>query len=324
MAKISNIFSLLAMAATMSVAFASCNSSEKLEMNKRDALKEVQPVTRAVGNKTPKLTVYIETNDINPLNAKEYYFCDTNPQEEVIDHVILFASNINGTANSVTLHHNENQTYILSHASTLIQPLQQKGIKVLLGILGNHTGVGFANLNATLLESFAQQIATCVTTYGLDGVDFDDEYAKYYQAPSGLPTPSATIYGNLIKRVKQLLPNKLVTAFYYSDGGYSLNFDSTTYNALDYMWPNFGCNPYPPTGFPASKWAKLSIHVDNGGTTYPICSGIQSCVDDYFDYGAIMMFNLRQWNAANIMNCFAPYVWGRNVCWTGVSHAKNY
>lgn len=322
MIKISNIFSLLAMAATMSVAFASCNNSEKLEMNNQGALKQLQPMTRAVGTKTPKLTVYIETNDVNPLNAKEYQFCGTT--EEVIDHVILFASNINGTASSATLHHNSNQTYILNHASTLIQPLQQKGIKVLLGILGNHTGVGFANLSSTMLESFAQQIATCVNTYGLDGVDFDDEYAKYYQAPAGLPTPSAAIYGNLIKRVKQLLPNKLVTAFYYSDY-ISLNFDSATYAALDYLWPNFGCNPNPPAGFPVSKWAKLSVHIDNNGTTNPSCYSIQSCVSNYSGYGAIMMFNLREWNASSIMNCFAPYVWGGNtVCWTGVSHAKNY
>ena len=167
MNKISNIFSLLAMAATMSVAFASCNSSEKLEMNNQGALKQLQPVTRAVGTKTPKLTVYIETNDVNPLNAKEYYFCNTNPREEVIDHVILFASNINGTASSATLYHNQNQTYILNHVSTLIQPLQQKGIKVLLGVLGNWTGVGFANLTPAMRESFAQQIATCINTYGL-------------------------------------------------------------------------------------------------------------------------------------------------------------
>lgn len=165
MTKISNIFSLLAMAATMSVAFASCNSSEKLGTTDQEALQELQPATRAVGTKSPKLTVYIETNDVNPLNAKEYRFCGTT--EEVIDHVILFASNINGTASSATLFHNPNQTYILNHASTLIQPLQQKGIKVLLGILGNHTGVGFANLTPAMLESFAQQIATCINTYSL-------------------------------------------------------------------------------------------------------------------------------------------------------------
>lgn len=304
------------------VVVASCSNEECNPVQGNEAEKPQQLSTRSVGVKTPKLTVYIETNDINPLNAKEYLF--ENTTEEVIDHVILFASNINGTATSATLYHNPNQTYILNNASTLIQPLQQKGIKVLLGILGNHTGVGFANLNAILLESFAQQIASCVNTYGLDGVDFDDEYAKYYQAPAGLPTPSATIYGNLIKRVKQLLPGKLVTAFYFSDGGYPLSFDSATLSALDYMWPNFTASSTPPSGFPASKWAKMSICIYNGGSTYPSSNSIMSSSASYSNYGAIMMFNLREWDASDIMNNFAYDLWGNDVSWTGVTHSKNY
>lgn len=312
---------LLIVSMVMGVVVTSCNNADG-DLVAPNETEELQVETRSVGVKTPKLTVYIETNDINPLNAKEYRFCNTT--EEVVDHVILFASNIRGTASSVQLYHNPNQTYILNNRATLIAPLQQKGIKVLLGILGDHTGVGFANLTPAMVESFAQQIAACVNNNNLDGVDFDDEYAKYYQAPAGLPSPSATIYGNLIKRVKQLLPGKLVTVFDYSDGGYGLNFDQATLDALDYMWPNFGCSSTPPTGLPNSKWAKLSIHIISSTQTNPSCSSIGYCTNPYGNYGAIMMFNLRQWNAANIMNCFAPNVWGRSVCWTGVSHAKNY
>lgn len=209
-----------------------------------EAQSEVSPVTRSVGAKTPILTTYIETNDINPLNAGEYYFTGTEPKEQVVDNVILFASNIRGTANSVQLYHNDNQTYILNNASTLIAPLQAKGIKVSLGLLGDHTGVGFANLSGAMVESFAQQIAACVKQYNLDGVDFDDEYAEYWKAPSNLPTPSSTIFGNLIKRVRQLLPGKLVTVFRY--GGYT-GFDGTTMNSISYMWPDFGANWTPPT-----------------------------------------------------------------------------
>ncbi|UVV52559.1 glycosyl hydrolase family 18 protein [Bacteroides thetaiotaomicron] len=103
----------------------------------------------------------------------------TNPKDYVVDHVILFASNIRGTASTVELYHNPNQSHILANVNTLVRPLQDKGIKVLLGLLGDHTGVGFANLNDAQIESFAQQVADCVNNYGLDGVDFDDEYAEY-------------------------------------------------------------------------------------------------------------------------------------------------
>lgn len=280
---------------------------------------DAQPTTRSVGVKTPILTTYIETNDINPLNAGEYYFTGTNPQEKVIDNVILFASNIRGTANSVQLYHNNNQTHILNNASTLIAPLQAKGIKVSLGLLGDHTGVGFANLSPAMVESFAQQIAACVKQYNLDGVDFDDEYAEYWKAPSTLPSPSATIFGNLIKRVRQLLPGKLVTVFRY--GSY-IGFDGTTMNSISYMWPDFGTYWSTPAGLGNGKWALMSIHCTDGR---PNTIDIQSCAANYSGYGAIMMFNFRNTDQSGLMNNFASRVWGgKTVSYTGTSYPKNY
>lgn len=314
-------FLLIALSTVMCLGIASCNKNDNQILDSAETGVAPKMETRAVGTKTPKFTVYIETNDVNPLNAKEYYFCNSNPQEEVIDHVILFASNINGTANSATLYHNPNQTYILNHASTLIQPLQQKGIKVLLGVLGNWTGVGFANLTSAMRESFAQQIASCVNTYGLDGVDFDDEYANYSVAPSNLPSPSGANYGALVERVKQLLPGKLVTAFRY---GYAPSFPQSTLNVIDYMWPNFGANNAAPAGFSANKWAKMSIHVISQYSTNPSDTDIMNGAANYGQYGAIMLFNLREWDASTIMNWFAYDLWGNDVCWTGVSHPKNY
>lgn len=293
----------------------SCSNDDYTVETQQDA----QPTTRSVGVKTPKLTTYIETNDINPLNAGEYYFTGTNPQEQVIDNVILFASNIRGTANTVQLYHNDNQTYILNNASTLIAPLQAKGIKVSLGLLGDHTGVGFCNLSGAMVESFAQQIASCVTKYKLDGVDFDDEYAEYWKAPSNLSAPSTTTFGNLIKRVRQLLPGKLITVFHY--GGYT-NFDAATMNAISYMWPNFGIDQDPPAGLGNNKWARMSIHCTN---PIPSADQIQSCAANYGGYGAIMMFNFRNTDQSSRMNNFSSSVWGgRTISYTGNSYQKNY
>lgn len=179
MKKLLSVFATL-----MMVLFATgCSNNDDMVVASQDAQ---TTVTRAVSDKTPKLTTYIETNDINPLNMGEYYFCGTNPKDYVVDHVILFASNIRGTASTVELYHNPNQSHILANVNTLVRPLQDKGIKVLLGLLGDHTGVGFANLNDAQIESFAQQVADCVNNYGLDGVDFDDEYAEYGRI-SGTP-----------------------------------------------------------------------------------------------------------------------------------------
>lgn len=311
--------SILLLIATM-MAGTIVTSCSNMEEDVTAMPQDTQISTRAVGSKIPKLTVYIETNDVNPLNAMEYKFSGTS--EEVIDHVVLFASNIRGTSTTVQLYHNNNQSYILSNASTLIAPLQQKGIKVLLGLLGDHTGVGFANLTPAMINSFAQQVADCVNTYGLDGVTFDDEYAEYGKI-SGLPSPNSTIMGNLIIKLRELMPNKLITAFYY---GYVYGMNATAMGKLDYMDPNFGCNSGVPSGFTNSKWSKLSISIYNSGYTNPSSDDIQYCANSYSGYGSLMMFNMREWDSSGIMNNFASRVWGtgKTVVWSGTSHAKNY
>ena len=105
-----NIFSI-AITMIMVLFATSCSNNEDMVVASQDA--QVTNGTRSVSAKTPKLTTYIETNDINPLNMGEYYFCGTDT-DYVVDHVILFASNIRGTASTVELYHNPNQTHILN------------------------------------------------------------------------------------------------------------------------------------------------------------------------------------------------------------------
>lgn len=313
--------SLLSITVMMSAAFQACNKQAG-SMANEDETSQNSLDTRAVGVKTPKFTVYIETNDVNPLNAGEYYFCNSSPREEVVDHVILFASNIRGNATSAWLHHNQNQTHILNNVSTLVQPLQNKGIKVLLGLLGDHTGVGFANLNSDMIDSFAQQVATCVNTKGLDGVLLDDEYARYDLAPAGLPTPSSSILSSLILKLRELLPTKKIMVFWFGD--YMQGISPAAINAIDYFHPNYGCHS-TTSGIPASKWSKLTIRETNQGGTDNTEQSIRYCSASYGDYGEVMLFNLRPLGATtNIMNWFSDNLWEKTVCWTGTVHPKNY
>lgn len=306
---------LFAAIAIMAVFATSCSNTDDMLVASQDA--QGTNATRSVGVKTPKLTTYIETNDINPLNMGEYTFAGTD--EQVVDHVILFASNIRGTVSTVELYHNPNQTHILNNRNTLIKPLQDKGIKVLLGLLGDHTGVGFANLTSSQITSFANQIADCIEANGLDGVDFDDEYAEYGKI-SGTPSPSGANFSALITalRAHPKMSGKLITAFYY---GYASGFNQSAKDALDYMWPNFGISG-APSGFANSKWARMSIQYTQG---YPSASTIKAASKSYGNYGAIMMFNVREYDASGTMNNFAPNVWGgKTVSWSGTSYPKNY
>lgn len=55
------------------------------------------PQTRAFGDKTPKVMVYIEVNDTNPLNAMLYRM----DGEPFIDIVSIFAANPSALSNAV-------------------------------------------------------------------------------------------------------------------------------------------------------------------------------------------------------------------------------
>ncbi|MCM1177567.1 MAG: DUF1735 domain-containing protein [Clostridium sp.] len=124
-----------------------------------------------------KNVVYLEVNDTNPLNALEYVLEDGTP---FFDAVILFAANINyDSANDVVyLHNNPNVQALLDESDVYIQPLRKAGIKVYLGLLGNHDAAGLAQLSDWGAAEWAKEVAQTCKTYGLDGVNLDDEYSS--------------------------------------------------------------------------------------------------------------------------------------------------
>jgi hypothetical protein len=151
------------------------------------------PATGKSGDKTiagtthkVKTAVYIEVNDDNPLNAGSYILDDGT---YLFDYVILFAANIRNrncavdggdgcTESGPHVHFNPNVRYILNNRNKYIKPLQDKGMKVLLGLLGDHDGIGFGTLNDTQRVTFIADLKKDVEDNGLDGVDFDDEWGS--------------------------------------------------------------------------------------------------------------------------------------------------
>lgn len=67
----------------------SCQQAEEPTMDKAQ-----EPVvkTRAYGDKTPKVTIYVETNDVNPLNAGDYMLSDGTAYADIVE---FFAANLN-------------------------------------------------------------------------------------------------------------------------------------------------------------------------------------------------------------------------------------
>lgn len=254
-----------------------------------------QPETRAYGDKTPIVSVYIETNNVDPRNAGAYSI----GTEPFFDVVILFAANIHVDADGdPSLYFNDNMTPILSDVNKYIRPLQAKDIKVLLGVLGDHKGLGVSNLTPTQAQTFAEILAYAVDYYGLDGVDFDDEYSKYNT--NGFPNYNSTSFSNVINALRAEMPaGKLITVFdYVADTGGASTINSTALGNLDYAWYcYFGANAFGSSfisGMPANKWSPQAIDLDvayNFITLPQIQNRSKQAKDQ--GYGAIMTYDLR-------------------------------
>lgn len=256
---------------------------------------QAQPETRAFGDKTPIVVTYNECNDCDPRNALNYMIGD----KPLFDVVILFAFNIHVDADGYpTLFLNDNVNQIMSDVEKYVRPLQALGIKVLLGVLPDHKGKGPSNLTPDEAVSYAKVLAYGVNLFGLDGVDFDDEYAKY--GTNGFPNYNTTSFSNLINALRAEMPaGKLITVFdYVSDTGGVSYINSTALGNLDYAWYcYFGANRFGSSfisGMPANKWSPQAIDLNsnyNVLTLPQIQSNSKKAKDG--GYAAIMTYDLR-------------------------------
>lgn len=108
----------------------------------------------------------IESNDTNPLNHLSFTLGDTGTP--FFDVVVLFSGNIrfNRETQKIYIHLNENLTPQLANAEKYIKPLQRKGMKVVLSILGDHDGsVGqsFRARSQTIRQSLARHLRSLRT-----------------------------------------------------------------------------------------------------------------------------------------------------------------
>ena len=230
----------------------------------------VNVLVRKQNPKQIKNVVYFEVNDCNPLNALEYELADGTP---FFDAVILFAANINfnRAEDVVYLSNNPNVQALLDDSEIYLQPLRKKGIKVYLGLLGNHDAAGLCQLSDWGAQQWAQEVAEACKTYKLDGVNLDDEYSSSPDLSNKWFAPRSAAAGarlcyELKKALKATCPWETEVSTFAYGQLYSL---PTSVKDLE-------------TGEdqPISKW--LDFHVANyGGTTSPYgdltkaqCSGM--------------------------------------------------
>ncbi|WP_219721980.1 endo-beta-N-acetylglucosaminidase H [Microbacterium aurantiacum] len=185
----------------------------------------------------PKRVVYVEVNSNDMSNVADYTLEGT--LRPAFDIAVIFAANINYDTEkgAAYLHLNERVTETLENADSQIRPLQQRGTKVLLSVLGNHQGAGIANFTSREdAAAFADELAAVVDQYGLDGIDFDDEWSKYGE--NGTAQPNESSFVHLVDELRQRLgDDKLITLYNIGPAAEATEFDGIRAgDLLDYAW----------------------------------------------------------------------------------------
>lgn len=259
-----------------------------------------------------------ETNDANPLHNLCYTLKESG--KYVIDQVILFSGNINYNAETGEVYNfnNENITHVLENRDKYIKPLQDKGMKVILGILCNHDRACCTRLNDENAKKFALELKAKLEAYGLDGVFFDDEYCS----PGDYP--GFTTYNNfsrLAYECKMAMPDKLVEAYYYSGTGSSDKINGV--QGVDYGIQDYGgysdmSGAYP--GLNKSGMIQASSEFAQGRIISE--SRARQIVTD--GYGGTMIFSLNPKNGyVSRFNRITNAFYGEETVQTG-SYAKDW
>ncbi|MEU9125671.1 endo-beta-N-acetylglucosaminidase H [Streptomyces sp. NPDC048506] len=260
----------------------------------------------------PTSVAYIEVNNNSMLNVGKYTLAKGGGN--VFDVAVIFAANINydPAKKSAYLYFNENVQRVLDNAATQIRPLQDKGIKVMLSVLGNHQGAGFANFPSKgAASAFAKQLSDAVSKYGLDGIDFDDEYAEY---DKGAPVnESSFVY--LVSALRDYMPNKLISLYDIGESAERLSYGGVDISSkFNYAWnPWYGQWEVPRISLPKSSLSPAAVEI--GGTPADTAANLAKKTMSE-GYGVYLTYNLNGSDQHDYISSFTRELYGSDAVYT--------
>ncbi|MEH3090316.1 MAG: glycosyl hydrolase family 18 protein [Microbacterium arborescens] len=262
----------------------------------------------------PVTVAYVEVNSNELRTVGDYELADGS---NAFDIAIIFAANINHDGSGATLHLNDQVTATLEAADTQIRPLQDKGIKVTLSLLGNHQAAGFANFpSQSAAAAFADQVAAVVTQYGLDGVDIDDEWVSY--GSGGVPAANADSARWLVDALDAALPGGSIISL-YDIGATAQTLKSApaaTLDKLDYIWnPYYGqynVPAYPGVGPERLGAAAIDLTQTSSATAANLA---RRTVQD--GYGVYVTYNLTAGDRSGYVSSFTRELSGQDAVYVG-------
>ena len=269
----------------------------------------------ALAKTGPVSVAYVEVNNNSMLNVGKYAL--SNGGGNVFDIGVIFAANINynTSTKSAYLYFNPNVQRVLDNVATEVRPLQAKGIKVTLSILGNHEGAGFANFpTKQSAEAFAKQLSDTVTRYGLDGIDFDDEYSEYGKNGTGQPNASSFVY--LVTALRALMPNKLITLYNIGPSATRLSYGGVDITSkFDYAWnPYYGTWGVPAIALPKSRLSPAAVQISSTPTSTAASLARRTVSEGY---GVYLTYNLGASDAHTYISSFTRELYGTDARYTG-------
>ncbi|OEI69130.1 endo-beta-N-acetylglucosaminidase H [Curtobacterium sp. ER1/6] len=256
----------------------------------------------------PTSIAYVEVNNDQLANVGRYQLANG---ANAFDVAIIFAANINRDADGdAVLYANENVQRTLDDAATQIRPLQAKGIKVSLSVLGNHQGTGIANFpTQQAAADFAAQVSATVAKYGLDGVDLDDEYSDY--GTNGTPQPNQQSIGWLVSALRADMPGKLISFYDIGPASDALSSSSSTIGSqLDYAWnPYYGTYSAPSIpGLGKDRLSAAAVDVQNTPESTAVSLAERSQADGY---GVFMTYNLPDGDVSPYVSSLTQVLYGQ-------------
>ena len=258
------------------------------------------------------MTGYVEVNNYSVGNVAKYELAGGG---NVFDIGLIFAANINYDGQRAYLYNNP-QVQAQLDADVHIRPAQAKGIKILLSVLGNHQGAGFANFpDRAAAEAFADQLADVVNRYGLDGIDFDDEWSNYGANGTGQPNDFSFVY--LLEALRSRIPDKLITLYFIGPTAERLSYGGVNAgDLLDYAWNPYygtwGVPDVPGLGKPSLAPAAINIQGTSSSTAASLASRTVSQ-----GYGVFNTYNLGSADASAYLSTVTRNLYGKATVYTG-------
>lgn len=284
------------------------------------------------GSRTPLNMTTVYVNTTNPLNAQSYYLTDTisNSSEPFLDLCVLDAGKIHKSSDNMpTLYLDSDMNHVLTNADTYIRPLQEKGIKVLLRILGDGQDMGVANMNDNQADAFTDILVWVVGSYGLNGITFDDQYSEY----------SSTVYNsysNIILKLREKFDtyfpdeNRLITVRQW--GNYN-QISALVGAALDYAdhgsyGPNIFMSSSSILGVTNDRWSPQALKISYNYHILILNQvRIRSMQASQGGYGVISTDDMRSADDIDPLNVFVKIAEGafeKTATYDGNSYAKNW